>query len=64
MFARAYHTIILPDASVMKMAVACFDNAGCFVDCHPLESEEPFVEWVGGTLDLRKIKKVLPGGLS
>ena len=50
---RAYHQIILSDGTVIPMAVAHFDSHGQFTGCHPLQGEEPFVEWVGGTLNLK-----------
>ena len=52
---QAYHHLYLPDGSHHRMVVVCFDDAGCYVDFHPLVAEEPFVEWVGGTLDLRSV---------
>jgi len=54
MVARAYHKLILPDGEIQKMAVVSFDDNGNYAGHHFLRGEEPFVEWVGGTLDLRK----------
>ena len=53
---RAYHQLILPDGSVQTMVVVRFADDGSFVDYHQLRAEEPFVIWVGGTLDLCKIE--------
>ena len=50
---RAYHTLILPDGRERSLMVVDFDDAGQVAGFHPLTREEPFVEWVGGTLDLR-----------
>ena len=50
---KAYHTLILPDGTTHHLVVVCFDQNGRFLSFHPLQKEEPFVEWVGGTLDLR-----------
>ncbi len=54
MTSRAYHRLILPDGTVHEMVVVRFDAVGRFLDFHPLTAEEPFVEWRGGTLDLRR----------
>lgn len=54
MFARAYHHLILPDGTAHSLVVVRFDDHGHYVDFHHLLGEEPFVEWEGGTLDLRK----------
>ena len=53
----AYHRLILPDSSAHEMVVVRFDDEGRFLDFHPLQGEEPFVEWHGGTLDLRAINR-------
>lgn len=50
---RAYHTLILPDGRERSLMVVDFDDDGQVAGYHPLTTEEPFVEWVGGTLDLR-----------
>jgi hypothetical protein len=50
---RAYHRLILPDGTTESLSVVRFDDEGCYLSHHPLSGEEPFVEWVGGTLDLR-----------
>ena len=54
MYARAYHHLILPDGTIHSLVVVHFDDYGNFLNFHPLQGEEPFVEWEGGTLDLRK----------
>ncbi len=53
----AYHRLILPDGTIHEMVVVRFDEAGRFLDFHHLQGEEPFVEWHGGTLDLRAINR-------
>ena len=50
---RAYHRLILPDGTTQSLSVVRFDDAGRYLSHHPLSGEEPFVEWIGGTLDLR-----------
>lgn len=50
---KAYHRLVLPDGTVHQQVVVCFDADGRFLSFHPLVGEEPFVEWVGGTLDLQ-----------
>jgi len=50
---KAYHTLILPDGTEHQQVIVDFDDDGQLVSFHPLTKEEPFVEWVGGTLDLR-----------
>lgn len=50
---RAYHHLILPDGTTESLSVVHFDDEGRYLSHHPLKGEEPFVEWVGGTLDLR-----------
>ncbi|MBR0273202.1 MAG: hypothetical protein IJQ59_03805 [Bacteroidaceae bacterium] len=57
MTSRAYHRLYLPDGTVHEMVVVRFDAEGHFIDFHPLQGEEPFVEWHGGTLDLRAIQQ-------
>ena len=54
---RAYHTLILEDGTICNMVVVRLDEHGHYLDHHPLCQEEPFVEWVGGTLDCRKVRK-------
>ena len=49
---KAYHQLILPNGEVCHMAVVLFDDSGHYLSHHSLQAEEPFVEWVGGTLDL------------
>ena len=54
---RAYHKLILPDGTVHTMVVCNIDDAtGRLLDFHALCGEEPFVEWIGGTLDLKNSK--------
>ena len=57
---RAYHSLILPDGTTQSLSVVRFDDAGRYLSHHPLSGEEPFVEWVGGTLDLRTDITSLP----
>lgn len=57
MTSRAYHRLYLPDGTVHEMVVVRFDAEVHFIDFHPLQGEEPFVEWHGGTLDLRAIQQ-------
>lgn len=57
-----YHHLILPDGRRHDMVVVVVDGAGHYLSHHPLQGEvtgssasfieEPFVEWIGGTLDL------------
>lgn len=54
MFARAYNKVVLRDGTLQTLVVVCFDDGGRYLSHHPLLAEEPFVEWVGGTFDLRK----------
>lgn len=51
---RAYHSVIFPDGSIRRLVVIHFDNEGRYSGYHLLKEEEPFVEWRGGTLDLRQ----------
>ncbi|MBP5513763.1 MAG: hypothetical protein J6Y04_03160 [Bacteroidaceae bacterium] len=53
---RAYHHLILPDGSVHNLVVVEFDEQYNYVSHHPLQGEEAFVEWVGGTLNLSNQK--------
>ena len=47
---RAYHDIILPDGHLQDGPVVVeTDQNGRFLSWHPLEGEEPFTEWIGGT---------------
>lgn len=57
MTSKAFHRLILTDGTVHEMVVVRFNAAGHFIDFHPLQGEEPFVEWHGGTLDLRAIQQ-------
>lgn len=49
---RAYHRLVLPDGTVHHMVVCTFNDAGEFIEWHPLQGEEPYVEWVGGEIKL------------
>ncbi|MCR5779591.1 MAG: hypothetical protein K6G70_03500 [Bacteroidaceae bacterium] len=49
---RGYHTLVMPDGTCHHLVVVEFSDDGRFLSFHPLVGEEPFVEWVGGTLDL------------
>ena len=52
---RAYHKIILPNGEEHNMVVCRFDDGtGTLIEFHHLEHEEPFVEWVGGIMDMKK----------
>lgn len=53
---RGYHHLILPDGHREDMVVVVTDEEGQYVSHHPLRGEEPFVEWVGGTLNLSSQK--------
>ena len=50
---RAYHTLILPDGSTHRLVIVETDDNDVFTGFRPIRTEEPFVEWIGGTLDLR-----------
>ncbi len=57
-----YHRLILPDGHQVEMAVVELDEYGHYVSHHQFQRnddgsfiEEPFVEWRGGTLDLRNV---------
>ena len=47
----ACHHLILPDGTACGMSVVEVDTKGRYLSHHPLLGEEPFVEWVGGTLN-------------
>ena len=53
---KAYHRLILPDGTIHHLVVVEFDHAGHLKSFHPLLQEEPFVKWIGGTLDLTDYK--------
>ncbi len=46
---RAYNHVITPSGLTIGPAVVDFDDSGRPVAWHPLQGEESFVEWVGGT---------------
>ena len=47
---RAYHDILLPDGTLQQGPVVVeTDETGCLLGWYPLQQEEAFVEWVGGT---------------
>lgn len=50
---RAYNKVILPDGTMHLQHVVVTDADGCVADHYPLTAELPFIEWIGGTLDLR-----------
>ncbi|MCD8303177.1 MAG: hypothetical protein LUC44_09215 [Prevotellaceae bacterium] len=45
---RAYNRLVTPDGQTYHNVVVVFDDADSPVSWHPLEAEEPYVEWVGG----------------
>lgn len=59
---KGYHHLVLPDGSRHDWVVVEFDDQGRYLSHHPLRSEvtgsaasfieEPFVEWVGGTVEI------------
>ena len=49
---RAYNRVILPDGTLCRQHVIVQDTQGNVTDHYPLSSEEPFTEWMGGTLNL------------
>lgn len=51
-----YHRLILPDGTLCGPSVVETDENGAYISHHPLQGEEPFVEWKGGTMDLTKQK--------
>ena len=52
------HHLFLPNGQQVDMAVVEVDEEGRYVTHHSLCGEEPFVEWVGGTL---RVKNVIGG---
>lgn len=48
----AAHTIRWPDGSVVRMGVVTLVN-GSVAEVNPLQGEQPFTEWLGGTIELR-----------
>ena len=58
-----YHHLVLPDGRCQDMVVVEVDDKGNYVRHHALRrdvslasyTEEPFVEWVGGTLKVAKV---------
>ncbi len=51
---RAYHHVITPDGQTLDQCIVEFSSQGRAVRWYTFASEEPFVEWHGGTLDLRE----------
>lgn len=49
---RAYNLVVMPDGQHIAPAVCTFDEQGLVVSVEELHKELPFVEWVGGKLDL------------
>lgn len=47
-----YHHVVFPDGHREDMVVVEFDDSGRYLTHHPLRAEEPFVQWLGGTLTL------------
>lgn len=47
-----YHHVVFPDGHREDMVVVEFDDSGRYLTHHPLHAEEPFVQWLGGTLTL------------
>ncbi len=50
---RGYHHVITPDGQILAQCIVEFDLQGRAVRWYTFTQEEPFVEWIGGTLDLR-----------
>ncbi len=48
-----YHHVITPDGQTLTQCIVVFDRHGNPVQWYPFTHEEPFVEWLGGMLDLR-----------
>ena len=47
---RAYHDILLPDGTLQQGPVVVeTEETDCLLSWYPLQQEEAFVEWVGGT---------------
>ncbi len=55
-YLKGYHHLILPDGSRDDMVVVELDDQGNYIAHHPLRDEEPFVEWVGGELEVKNEK--------
>ena len=49
---KGFHHLILPDGRREDMVVVEFDDEGRYLSHHRLSDEEPFVEWIGGTLTI------------
>ncbi len=50
---KAYNTVIQPDGEYIMPAICIFDKEGNILSVEVLTEEQPYTEWVGGTLDLR-----------
>ena len=46
------HRVVLPDGRVLRMAVVLLDADGRVLSHHPLDGEEPGVEWYPGVYHL------------
>ncbi len=53
MIRKAYNRLVTSDGRIVVGAVVVFDEAGAVLSWHKLNGEKPFVEWQGGTYDLR-----------
>ncbi len=51
---RGYHRVITPDGNCLTQCIVVFDWQDKPVRWYPFIHEEPFVEWIGGTLDLSR----------
>lgn len=51
----AVHRLITPTGEAIEMCVVDITD-GVVTGWHPMEGEEPFTEWHGGTMDLRDSK--------
>ena len=48
-----YHHIVLPDGTRQDMVVVEVDEEGRYLSHHTLQGEEAFVEWVGGSYEVK-----------
>lgn len=49
---KGYHKLILADGTVHHQVIVDMADDGSLLAFHTFSQEEPFVEWIGGTLDL------------